>query len=376
MKNFTKKILVAHSSNDLYGASRILLKILKVLIDQGHEVHLFLPTNGPLNKNIIVSKTKLSIINLGIFRKKYFNFFGLINRGFNIFLSTLILTYHIKKKNIDTVYINTSTVLSPALASKITGKKCIYHIHEIPDSSKLYTKILSYCINSLSNKILVVSNAVKNYWLKNGLNNFKIELIYNGFEFEKKLNSKKHSNKILITNVSRIIPYKGHLFLIHLAEKIISKRKDIFFEIFGTTLPYYIDYFKNLKKLIIEKKLENKIKFLGFEENPDLMYAKSNFFIHTAVNPDPLPTVIFEAIKNEIPVIATSTGGSSEILDYGKNGLLINPENIDQSAEKILELIEDYEKQKLYVKRALSFVKENFNLKLFEKKIIEIINKN
>ncbi len=376
MKNFSKKILVAHSSNDLYGASRILLKILEILIDQGHEIHLFLPTNGPLNKNTIVNKTKLSILNLGIFRKKYFNFFGLINRGFNVLFSTLILIDYIKKKNIDTVYINTSTILSPALASKITGKKCIYHIHEIPDSSKYYTKLLSCLINSLSNKTFVVSKAVKNYWLNNGLNNYKIELIYNGFEFEKKLNSKKYSNKIFITNVSRIIPYKGHLFLIHLAEKIISKRKNIFFEIYGTTLPYYEDYFSKLKKLIIEKKLENNIKFLGFEENTDLMYAKSNFFIHTAVNPDPLPTVIFEAIKNKIPVIATSSGGSPEILDYGKNGLLINPENINQSAERILEYIEDYERQNLHVKRGLSFVKENFNLKLFENKIIKTINKN
>ena len=80
MKNSTKNILLIHSSNDLYGASKILITIIEVLIKSGHSIHLILPEKGPLNNHELFKNLSFSIINLGIFRKKYLNFFGLINR--------------------------------------------------------------------------------------------------------------------------------------------------------------------------------------------------------------------------------------------------------------------------------------------------------
>ena len=74
MKKSTDKILIAHSSNDLYGASKILLNIIDFFISEGYEIHLFLPSNGPLNENPLIKKCKLNIVKLGVFRKKYFNF--------------------------------------------------------------------------------------------------------------------------------------------------------------------------------------------------------------------------------------------------------------------------------------------------------------
>ena len=72
LKNSIKKILITHSSNDHYGASKVLISIIDIFINNGFEVHLLLPNNGPLNGNQIIKKTNLKIINLGVFRKKYF----------------------------------------------------------------------------------------------------------------------------------------------------------------------------------------------------------------------------------------------------------------------------------------------------------------
>ena len=69
--------MITHSSNDNYGASKILINIIDIFINNGFEVHLILPNNGPLNENKIIKKTNLKIINLGVFRKKYFNIFGI-----------------------------------------------------------------------------------------------------------------------------------------------------------------------------------------------------------------------------------------------------------------------------------------------------------
>ena len=58
----TTKILLAHSSNDLYGASKILLNIIELLINEGHKVYLFLPEKGPLHENNIIKKCNINII--------------------------------------------------------------------------------------------------------------------------------------------------------------------------------------------------------------------------------------------------------------------------------------------------------------------------
>ena len=96
MKNFSKKILITHSSNDLYGASKILISTIEILINNGFDIHLFLPYDGPINKMGVIKKTNLKVINLGIFRKKYFNLLGLINRLFFVIKSTLYLNKYIK----------------------------------------------------------------------------------------------------------------------------------------------------------------------------------------------------------------------------------------------------------------------------------------
>ena len=144
MKKSTTKILLAHSSNDLYGASKILINIIELLFSEGYKVYLFLPEKGPLNENDIIKKCNIEIVEFGVFRKRYFNFFGLINRSFHIIKSTFIIKNFILKNKIDLVYTNTSTLISPTIASKLSGIPSIFHIHEIPSSSKLYTKFLVF----------------------------------------------------------------------------------------------------------------------------------------------------------------------------------------------------------------------------------------
>ena len=51
-----KNILLTHSSNDLYGASKVLISTIEILILNGFKVHLILPSNGPLNYNETIKK--------------------------------------------------------------------------------------------------------------------------------------------------------------------------------------------------------------------------------------------------------------------------------------------------------------------------------
>ena len=101
MKKSITKILLAHSSNDLYGASKILINIIELLINEGHKVYLFLPEKGPLHENNIIKKCNINVLELGVFRKRYFNLFGLINRFYHIIKSTFAIRRFIFKNKIE-----------------------------------------------------------------------------------------------------------------------------------------------------------------------------------------------------------------------------------------------------------------------------------
>ena len=374
MKKSTTKILLAHSSNDLYGASKILINILELLIREGYKVYLFLPENGPLNDNDIINKCNIKIIEFGVFRKRYFNFFGLINRFYHIIKSTFVIRSFILKNKIDLVYTNTSTLISPTIASKLSGIPSIFHIHEIPVSSKLYTRFLTAFFNIFSSKVISVSNAVSNYWIKNGLNKEKIITIHNGFNFNFKAEKKLSKSELVFCNISRIIPYKGHDFLIELFNELSKNRNDLILDIIGDTLPEYKSYYDNLKEKVLKYNLEKNIRFLGFKPSVKEYLEKSNFLIHSPISPDPLPTVIFEAIESNTPVIFTNLGGAYEILDSGKNGLNIDHLSLKKSVESILQFIDNRLEQEKNVRNAKRFVKKNFPLNSFNYNLKTLIS--
>ena len=148
------------------------------------------------------------------------------------------------------------------------------------------------------------------FGLKKGVINNKITVINNGFNFDFSSTKKTINDKIVFTNISRIIPYKGHLFLIELFNEILKKRNDLILQIVGDTFLIMIIILNELKLKVKDYKIENNIIFLGYRNDVKSILDKSHFFIHTPISPDPFPTVIFEAIQSKTPVISTDNGGA------------------------------------------------------------------
>ena len=373
MKNSIKKILIAHSSNDNYGASKILISIVEIFIKNGFDIYLILPNNGPLNKNEIIKKTNIKIIKLGVLRKKYMSFFGLINRLFFILKSSLYINNFIKKNKIDLVYNNTSTLISPSIAAKLSGIPSTFHIHEIPNSNPIYSRFITTFLNLFTREIICVSKSVYDFWIMKGLKKDKVKIIYNGFNINKSKSKILSNDKIVFTSISRIIPYKGHSILIRIFDMLCKKNKNVYLQIVGDTLPEYQKYLNDLKVDIKKRGLDNKIKFLGFRKDVISILNKSNFFIHTPISPDPFPTVIFEAIKCKTPVITNSLGGAHEILDGGKNGLIIKNDLIEESVQKIFSYLDNKKQQKKNVEKAFNYACDNFSQEQFKRKILNSI---
>ena len=373
MKN--KKILILHSSNDLYGASKIFIQTCDLLHNANYEIHVMLPSKGPLDE-LIDKNILINYHNLGVLRKKYLNPLGLFNRFIINIKAISFLSDYVKKNKINLVYTNTSTIISAAVAAKKNKIPSLFHVHEIPISNKIYEIFIGKIINRYSSKVLTVSNSVKKHWLKY-IEVKKIERIYNGIIFSKTdslVELERDQDDFVITSVARIIPYKGHKYLIDIADELIKKSTKFKFLIVGDTLSSYVSYEKSIKQKVKDLGLEHQIKFLGFREDVSSILKQSDLFIHPAIAPDPLPTVLFEALYNDLPSVATNLGGAIEILDNGNNGLLIPYNDSKKAANLINEYCSNTKLQKKHLENSKKNFKINFNSESFNKNILKEVN--
>ena len=371
-----KNILLLHSSNDLYGASKIFLQLIDLFITRDFNVHVVLPEKGKLDSFLIEKNIKIEYNELGVLRKKYLNTLGLINRLVTNIKAIKFLSNYIKNHSIDLVYTNTSTILSGGIAAKKNSIPSLFHIHEIPTGNKLYEFFSGKIINRISSKVLTVSNSVKNHWLKN-ISELKIERVYNGIEYKKMdsvIKLEKDHDDFVITSVARLIPYKGHRYFIDIANELIKKSTKFKFLILGDTLSSYASYEKSVKKKVKDLGLENQIKFLGFRNDVSNILKQSDLFIHPAISPDPLPTVLFESLYNDLPTVATNLGGAVEILDNGNNGLLIPYNDPKKAANLIYEYCSNIKLQKKHIENSKKNFQINFSSELFKKNILKEVN--
>lgn len=215
-------------------------------------------------------------------------------------------------------------------------------------------------------------------WYSNvyNLQNTKLHLVYNPIntkEVIKKSNDKvvdlDFNNKIFrIICVGRLSVEKQFKNVIKICNDIyINKNKNIELLIIGDGPQK-----KELKDLIDKYNANNYIKLIGFKRNPYKYIKKSNLLICSSQNIESFGLVVAEAMIINTPVLSVKCGGPDEILENGKNGMLV--ENNEEAIYKgLLELIENkilYNKYKKIKKNIL----EEFEMNKIIDKIDKIIN--
>ena len=81
-----------------------------------------------------------------------------------------------------------------------------------------------------------------------------------------------------------------------------------------------------------------------------------------SINPDPLPTVVLEAMATGKPIVGYAHGGVCEMVKNGVNGLLVEPRNPDLLANAINKLLQNKKLCKQIGKKSLERFNNNFSM--------------
>lgn len=125
---------------------------------------------------------------------------------------------------------------------------------------------------------------------------------------------------------------------------------------------------KDLKNLVFEKGLENRIQFLGFIDHKELpKYLKiSDVFSRPSLS-EGLGNSFLEAMVIEIPVVATPVGGIPDFLMDKETGLFCKIKDPKSIAEKVELLINDFELRKNIINKAYEMILEKYDWDIISK---------
>jgi glycosyltransferase involved in cell wall biosynthesis len=109
----------------------------------------------------------------------------------------------------------------------------------------------------------------------------------------------------------------------------------LYFLIAGDPFPGYEYLLDDLKTQLKDPFFEGRVFYVGLVQEMDVFYRSIDLLILPSQLPDPLPTVILEAMQYGIPVAATAQGGALEMVKDNETGILIPLDNAVVAAEKI-----------------------------------------
>lgn len=135
--------------------------------------------------------------------------------------------------------------------------------------------------------------------------------------------------------IGRLSPEKGFDLLIKAARKVLSRRDDVGFVIVGDG-----PLKRELQAQINAAKLQRQVILAGFREDVDMLLPHASLLVQTS-HTEGMPNAVLEAMAAGVPVVATSVGGTPELIVHGESGHLVDAGDVDGIAEGILTLLGD-----------------------------------
>jgi len=346
-----------------YGSSKNVLEISKYLSKWGHEIHVFANTCDKVN---------------------FLKFHKIPSLTSNFFISNASISFfetlRMKLEKFDVTVAQPGRYFTPKVCHVRFLTKTMMKINREKLYSKIFIEAEKYTLKKCKH-IIAMSNLIKKFLIEDyNIQEEKISVVYDGVDinlFSPK-NRRKYSKEIReyhnIDKEEKILLFVGNPFsrkgLCYLVKSLpLIKSNNYRVIILGRSLPQdpiekYISLAKSLG-------VEEKILYCGFSKEVHKYFASSDIFVLPTLY-EPFGLVILEAMASGLPVIIPKNAGAAELIEDGKEGLLLNnPRDFNEIAEKINYLIEN-EKEMKRMRRAARKKAEKYPWERTAKEMLEV----
>jgi len=202
-------------------------------------------------------------------------------------------------------------------------------------------------------KKVIAANGYTKQLLTELVSENKIKVVNPGVELRTTHNAQRTTqlkekynlqNKKVLLQVGRLVERKGVDKVLEAMPAVLEKCPDLVYVVIGDGFAK-----KNLQLKTYNLKLQDNVIFIpnASDDEVDYWYKISNSFIMPSRNIDGdfegFGIVYLEANAHGKPVIAGDSGGVRDAVQDGVNGLLVNPESVDEISKAIVKLCKDDE---------------------------------
>lgn len=277
----------------------------------------------------------------------------------------------LKEHNVDILHCHRHKATTYAVvAARIAGTPVLLaHVHGLSRSRTFRRKLMNYFLFKRIDRIVAVAQSVRADVLRNNWSvpEEKITVLENSIDYGRFADvstSKEDAKRILglqpdacvFGSVGRLVPTKGHLYLIEAFAKVKRKLSNSVLLIVGDGRLEHV-----LKSEASKTHLVESIHFLGQRDDIPQILRAFDVFVFPSIN-EAFGLALVEAMAAEIPCIATWVGGIPEVTNGEETCILVPPKDSEALAEMMLrvakmpgeELAEVVEKARDRVRRTYS----------------------
>ncbi|KAI1371435.1 glycosyltransferase family 4 protein [Hypoxylon crocopeplum] len=162
------------------------------------------------------------------------------------------------------------------------------------------------------------------------------------------------SGEPILFTCSRLAGEKGFAFLAQAAIELDKRGMNFKLVIVGGNRNPVVE--QEVKEMFAPLEEKGKVIFPGFKVGEELMahYASADIFLHCSIT-ETFGLVVLEAMASGVPVVARDEGGPSDIIQHGKTGYLVPPDDLEGFVEKVRQLGQDSMKREEFASAGRTF---------------------
>ena len=261
----------------------------------------------------------------------------------------------------------------------------VYHlafISQLTIAQKIYSKLMMKAAAGLSDHIITISKFSKSEILKyEKVDESKISILYFGFDFDayskSAYNYESVKNKYFLPDkyflfVSNIKPHKNLYNLLLALQVVLEKEIIVKLVVVGEHKKLITSDKKSFKLLDENPLLKDNIIFSGYVDKEELVLLYKNaaaLVFPSFYEGFGIPPV--EAMACECPVVSSNTASLPEAC--GNASLYINPNDVNDIAEKMIRILSDNNLRNELVEKGKENIKR-FSNEIFSNNLNNILN--
>lgn len=167
----------------------------------------------------------------------------------------------------------------------------------------------------------------------------------------------------LIGTVGRLVPIKGHAWLIRAIPRVLEEFPNACVVFIGDG-----PLADELRQLAHTVGAGQNVVFLGMRQDVPACLAALDIFVFPSLN-EGMGRALLEAMAAGLPVVATAVGGIPDIVVDGESGVLVPPKNAVALADAVRGMLRDPGRRRAYGEAAKKRVDARFDIEIMVRKI-------